>query len=115
MKTNKSNDEARKLSCIEFPNKWVWNNNKKLWTPRKTGHIISQTFYVHPNSEALYFLRLLLNHKKSVTNFQSLCTPTDIIYPTYQAMCHASGLLGDDREWNEAILEASFWSTSSQI
>ena len=30
-------------------------------------------------------------------------------------MCHVSRLLGDDREWNETILEASFWSTSSQI
>ena len=91
------------------------NNKDKIWTQRKKGHTIGRTFYIHPNYGELYYLRLLLNHKKSATNFQSLRTHNDIIYPTYQATCHALGLLGNDEEWNEAILDASFWSSSYQI
>ena len=98
MEINKSNDEAKKLSYIEFPNKWIWNNKQKIWTPRKIGHTIGRTFYVHPNSRELYYLRLLLNHKIGATSFQSLRTHNDVIYPTYQAMCYAFGLLGDDKE-----------------
>ena len=69
METNKSNDEAKKLSYIEFTNRWVWNNKTKIWTPRKKGNTIHQTFYVHLNSGELYYLGLLLNHKKGATSF----------------------------------------------
>ena len=93
----------------------MWNNKDKIWTPRKAGHTIGRTFYFHSNFEELYYLRLLLNHTKGATSYESLRTFNDVIYLTYQATCHALGLLGDDEEWNEAILEASFWSTSSQI
>ena len=110
-----TNDDAKKLSYIEFPNRWVWNNKDRIWIPRKNVHTIGRTFYIHPNSGELYYLRLLLNHKKGATSFESLCAYNDIIYPTYQEICHASGLLGDNREQNEPILEASFLSTSSQI
>ena len=86
---NKTKPEARELLYIEFPNKWVWNNKDKLWTPRKKGYTIGRTFYVHPNSGELYYLRLLLNHKKGATSFQSLCTHNNVIHPTYQSICRA--------------------------
>ena len=98
METNKFSKEARKLSYIEFPTKWVWNNKDKIWTQRKKGHTIGRTFYIHPNYGELYYLRLLLNHKKSATDFQSLRSYNDIIYPTYQVTCHALGILGNDEE-----------------
>ena len=50
-----------------------------------------------------------------MTCLARLARHTTVIYPTYQATCRALGLLGDDEEWNQVILEASFWSTSSQI
>nr|GEW29657.1 ATP-dependent DNA helicase PIF1-like [Tanacetum cinerariifolium] len=33
----------------------------------------------------------------------------DVLYPTYQDACYAQGLLQDDKEYIDRILEASFW------
>ena len=82
---------------------------------RKSGYLIGRTFYVHLSSGKLYYLKLLLNHQTIATSFESLRTIDSITYPTNQAACNALGLLGDDKEWNESILEASFWSTSHQL
>ena len=103
------------LLIQNFQKKWVWNNKDKIWTPRQIGHTIGRTYYIHPNSGDLYYLRLLLNHKKGATSFETLRTINNITYPTYQSACHALGLLGDDREWDDSILEASIWSTSNQL
>ena len=59
MEKNKLNHEVRELLYTEFPNKWVWNNKDKIWTPRRKGYTIGRTFYVHPNAGELYYLRLL--------------------------------------------------------
>ena len=42
-----------------------------------------------------------------MTRYESLRKINNRVYPTYQATCRALELLGDDREWNEVILEAS--------
>ena len=39
----------------------------------------------------------------------------NIVYPTNQIACYALGLLGDDKEYDESIEKASFWSTSTQL
>ena len=61
METNKLNDEAKELTYTQFSKKWVWNNKDKIWTPRQTGQTIGRTYYIHPNTGELYYLRLLLN------------------------------------------------------
>ena len=115
MKTNKHDINARKLTYVEFPSKYVWNNKYKYWSPRQAGHTIGRTFYIHPNTGELYYLKLLLNHRKAITNYEELRTVDNIIYPTNQAACYALGLLGNDREWDESISEAVFWSTAPQL
>ena len=75
---------------------------------RQNGHTIGRSFYIHPNSGELYYLILLLNHQKGLTSYESLQTVNNIIYPTNQTTCHALSLLGDDKEWDESIEEASF-------
>ena len=50
MQINKTDEDARQLTYIEFPTKFVWNNKDKLWTHRQNGHTIGRTFYIHPNS-----------------------------------------------------------------
>ena len=72
IETNKLSNEARELTYTQFLKKWVWNSKDKLWTPRKIGHTIGRTYYVHPNTGELYYLKLLLNLQKSVTSFESL-------------------------------------------
>ena len=115
MEINKYDINARELTYTEFPIKYVWNNKYKYWSPRQMGHTIGRTFHVHPSSGELYYLKLLLNHQKGATSYEALRTVNDIIYPTNQTACYALGLLGDDREWDESIQEASFWSTATQL
>jgi len=115
METNKHDINARDLTYIEFPTKYVWNTKYKYWSPRQIGHAIGRTFHVHPNSGELYYLKLLLNHQKGKISYEDLRTVNNIKYPTNQAACYALGLLGDDKEWDQSILEASFISTAPQL
>ena len=65
MEINKTNEDTRQLTYTEFPIKFIWNNKNKIWTHRQNGHTIARTFYIHPSSGELYYLKLLLNHQKS--------------------------------------------------
>ncbi|PWA93051.1 hypothetical protein CTI12_AA075150 [Artemisia annua] len=42
-------------------------------------------------------------------------THNDTIYATFKEACSGRGLISDDKEWTEAILEASFWAFGSQL
>lgn len=42
-------------------------------------------------------------------------TVDGIIHEMFRSACDALGLLGDDREWKEALREVSFWSSAGQL
>ena len=44
---------------------------------------------------------------KGPRNFAEIRTVNGIVYETYQETCYALGLLDNDKEWHDAILEAS--------
>ncbi len=98
MEINKVDTRAHELTYIDFPQKYVWNNNGKFWSYRVRGSSIGRLAYVHSNSQELFYLRLLLSHKKRCTSFDDIRTITSIVYPSYRLVCEALGLLGDDRE-----------------
>ena len=50
---------------------------------------------------------MLLNIIKGPRNFAEIRTVNGIVYETYQEACYALGLLDNDKEWHDAILEAS--------
>ena len=64
---------------------------------------------MHPVAGDVYYLRMLLHHEhcKGSTSFKDLMTVNSDIKETYQEVCRALGLLQDDREWDEALTEAS--------
>lgn len=70
---------------------------------------------MHPLKGELYFLRMLLNVQKGCRSFNSIKTVNDIIYPTYQEACQALGLLGDDKEWIDALTNSSFVATALEM
>lgn len=115
MKTNEQCPEARSLTYAEFPTYYVWCKDKKIWKKRKRGKVIGRIYYAHPSTGEIFYLRMLLNVKKGCTSFQDLRTVGDYIYPTNQQACYALGLLGDDKEWSEAITDVDFWATASQL
>ena len=113
---NKTFHEARTLTYAEFPSKFVWNSRTKMWKPRKKKKgSLGRIAYVHPASGELYYLRMLLNLQKGAFHFNDLKTVNGIIEPSYQAACKSLGLLGDDKEWIEALASAVNTATCPQL
>ena len=54
---------------------------------------------------------MLLNVVKGATSFDEIKTVNGQLCPSFKAACFALGLLDGDREWNDAIKEASNWAT----
>ena len=115
MKTNALYEDARELTYADFPTKWVWQQNYKLWKKRESGKSIGRIVYAHLTSGDRFYLRMLLNVMKGPRNFEEIKTINGVTYPTYKAACYALGLLDGDQEWHDAIIQASQWSTGNQL
>ncbi|CAH1451756.1 unnamed protein product [Lactuca virosa] len=107
MSCNEHNEDARKLSYVEFPTKFVWKQEDRCWEPRKKGFSIGRIHTVSPNLGEAYFLRILLNKVKGPKSFPDIRTVNGQVCPTFRDACYALGLLEDDREYIDAIEEAS--------
>ena len=58
---------------------------------------------------------MLLTIKKGATSFDDLRTVNGNTHITFKDACYALGLLEDDKEYIEAIKEASLWSSSAYV
>ncbi|XP_071699967.1 uncharacterized protein [Rutidosis leptorrhynchoides] len=70
---------------------------------------------MHPAFGEVFYLRMLLFHRKCCGTFEELRTVNDHVHSTYREACLAMGLLGNDKEWLTAMEEASATATSSQL
>ncbi|XP_031119008.1 uncharacterized protein LOC116022421 [Ipomoea triloba] len=112
---NKKFGSAKELSYIDMPTKFVWKKDIREWHPRQRGFSIGRIFYVPPGSGEIYYLRCLLNAVRGPTNFEDIKSYKGVIYPTFREACYARGLLDDDKEYIDAINEASQWSTTQSM
>ena len=120
MKANKEYPEAKELTYVEFPQKFVWkevevcddekNGRKKTkkWCLRQCGMSVGRIFYVQLGVGELYYLKILLNTVKGPTCFEDIRTVNGVQYPTFKEACFVLGLLDDDKEYIDGIVEASF-------
>lgn len=53
----------------------------------------------------------MLNNVKGPTSYEDIRTVSNVLYSTFREACFQLGLLGDDKEYIEAIKEASLWGT----
>lgn len=74
---------------------------------REGGRSTRRISYIHLAAREIYFLRMLINVVRGPRNFEELQTIDGILYNSFQASCTALGLLGDDKEWDNALIEAS--------
>ncbi|XP_019183233.1 PREDICTED: uncharacterized protein LOC109178135 [Ipomoea nil] len=112
---NQKFKEASLLTYIEMPTKFVWKKDIREWHPRKKGFSIGRIFYVPPASGEMYYLRSLLNIVRGPKSFQDIRTVNGVEYLTFRDACYAHGLLDDDKEYIDAINEASYWSTAYSL
>ncbi|KAM3343634.1 hypothetical protein P3S68_025723 [Capsicum galapagoense] len=113
---NKEFPEARELNYAKFPLKFVWKKDSKKWEKRKMStFFIGRIFFVPPESGELYYLRLLLNVIRGAKIFEDLNKVNYHDHTTFRDTCYALGLLDDDKEYVDAIKEASDWGMPSYL
>ncbi|XP_031095209.1 uncharacterized protein LOC115999501 [Ipomoea triloba] len=104
---NKKYEDAKLLTYIEMPTKFVWKKDSREWHPRKKEFSIGRIFYVPPGIDELYYMRCLLNIVRGPTCFQDLHTFNGVEYDTFRDACYARGLLDNDKEYIDAFEEAT--------
>lgn len=93
----------------------MWDKKYKKWKRRQKGNTIGRIYYAHPTSEERFYLRMLLNIVKGPTNYEDIRTFNGTIFNDFKTACMARGLLEDDNEWNDAIVEAGRWSSTKSL
>lgn len=107
---------AQQLTYQEFPQKFVYNEGDKEWHIRKKGFALGRMYFVPPSaSDERFYLRTLLTVVKGPTSFENLRTFGGLLHPTFREACLARGLLEDDGEWRQCLLEASAMQTGEQL
>ena len=94
---------------------FVYNKDDRTWQPRKQGYSIGRLHYVSPGTGELYYMRSLLTMQQGCTSYGSIRTVNGIRYRTFQEACYAIGLLSDNKEFVEAIIEACKLAFSHQL
>ncbi|XP_076934739.1 uncharacterized protein LOC143601132 [Bidens hawaiensis] len=108
---NKKYDLAKTLTYAEFPTKYVWKKQCCKWEPRRRGFAIGRVHAVPVAFDEAYYLRILLNKVKGPECFEDIRTVDGVVCETFRDACYKRGLLDDDKEYIEAIEEASHTST----
>ncbi|XP_021990657.1 uncharacterized protein LOC110887059 [Helianthus annuus] len=108
MEKNEKDPLARTLTYVEFPTKFVWKKDERIWDKRIIGKTIGRIHCVNPSMGETYFLRILLNKVVGPKYFEDIRTVNGQVFPTFRDACYARGLLDDDKEYIEAIKEAYY-------
>lgn len=112
---NKIYTDGRGLTYAEFPTRFVYHNDLKLWQPRKQGQSIGRLNYIPPGVGELYYMRILLTVQKGCNGYDCLSTVNGITYKSFQEACYAMGLLADDIEFIDTITEANHLASGNQL
>lgn len=98
---------GRQLTYVEFPELFVYDPKSKSWHPRKQGVSIGRMSFVPPGTGELYYLRMLLNVQRGCTKYEDLRSVNNNVHDTFRGACEALGLLKDDREFIDGILDVA--------
>ncbi|XP_074277057.1 uncharacterized protein LOC141600710 [Silene latifolia] len=102
---------SKEFLYSQFPTKFVWKKKERHWSLRKKGFTIGRLVHVPPNCGELYFMRIMLNHVKGPKCFEDIRTVDEYVCPTFREACYKLGLIGDDREYIDAIKQAADWGS----
>ncbi|XP_022854652.1 uncharacterized protein LOC111375962 [Olea europaea var. sylvestris] len=112
---NEANKFARTLLYRDFPTHFVWNANEKVWTPRKQHIVIRRIVTVNPPKGERYFLRVLLNHIRGPTSFDSFKILNGVTINTYREAALLHGLLKGDNRCEECLSEAIIYKIPNSL
>ncbi|XP_022003995.1 uncharacterized protein LOC110901476 [Helianthus annuus] len=112
MEKNEKDPLARTLTYVEFPTKFVWKKDERIWDKHIIGKTIGRIHCVNPSMGEAYFLRIFLNKVVGPKSFEDIRTVNGQVFPTFRDACYARGLLDDDKEYIEVIKEAYYTGLS---
>jgi hypothetical protein len=114
-KANQDYEEGHDLTYAEFPTKFVYHVKDRCWQPRQKGYSIGRLTYVPVGAGELYYLRVLLTVQRGCTSYESIKTVNGTTFKTCQEACAELGLLKDDQEFKDGIVEAFTRATGGEI
>ncbi|KAL3651503.1 hypothetical protein CASFOL_004505 [Castilleja foliolosa] len=115
MELNKDDTKARELTYSDAPSEYVWDQKAKKWKPRQRNMSIGRLYYVPPGCGDNYYLRCLLTVVRGATSFKDYMKHNNVQYASFREACYARGLLGDDREYIDGIVESSQWASARAL
>ena len=115
MELNEIDTDARKLLYVEIPKFYVWNKDDRIWTKRKRGVSVGRIHHVPASWGEMFYLRILLNKVRGPRKFEHLREYNDVVYDTFKEACYARGLLDEDKEYIDGLIEASEWGMGSYL
>ncbi len=100
---------------------YTWNKQQKKYRPRilKSGRLNDNdnaksekigripVISINCHNKELYFLRMLLHHKRGPTSFQDVRTVDGEVCSNFQEACVKMGLFDDDKEIEKSLEEAA--------
>ena len=101
-------DFAKTLMYADVPQHYRWE--KGIWKKRKneSQFKLGRVYAVHPSQMEAFCLRLLLFKVPGPTSYEFLRTVDNVVYETFQEACRQHGLLEDDSQYNDAMINASY-------
>ncbi|KAI9115686.1 hypothetical protein K1719_013355 [Acacia pycnantha] len=97
----------------------IYNNNDSLGSQQsfdEVSHYLNcRIGHCTPAQGELYYLRLLLTKVRGAKTYTDIRTVNTVVYPTFREACYALGLLDDDKEYIDAIKEASSWASGNYL
>ncbi|XP_021980536.1 uncharacterized protein LOC110876681 [Helianthus annuus] len=117
LRNNQLDPSGRDLRYIDYVSRYRWEPSGKGWIRRllTTNPTIGRLAYIHPTCGEPFYLRLLLAHQTGCCSFEDIRTVSGVLCSTYRLACEKLGLIGNDREWASAFIEASSWATSVEL
>jgi len=115
-KTNTLYPSANELTYCDFPSYYTWDTETHFWQRRKKNKysdIIARMYSAHPMSGERFYLRMLLHKVKGAMSFEHLRTVNGNLMDTFKDACGALGLLADDNEWKQCLIEANAMTISA--
>ncbi len=88
------------------------HTGKHYCARREREDAVARMHWISPSLNELFYLRVLLG-KVPAHSFEELLSHDNITYGTFQEAAQARGLVIDEKEYSEAIVEASTFKTGS--
>ena len=119
-------DFAKNLLYVDVPKYFKWSATKQ-WIRRKQGervedwpnvrktNVIGRVYTVHVANFECFCLRMLLFNIRGPTKFEDCKNINGRIYESYSAACRGLGLLENDDQWNNTMLDGSLTNSPTKL